>query len=423
MNKLNNSVYLILGASDFQTQQIKNIISSIISNIGGSPDNLDIIPPTKHNWDKILEQVKTYSLFGTPKFFVIQDVNIFSHEKNLKEVIKQMEEYYSEGDYNRAYKFLLTAIYYLDLSTNEYDLLKENPSNIEKYFSDFLQNSDFLVEIIKKEGLPDALPEKAKDFDFDIFFKQIPKGHFVIITASEYDKRKKIFKLFQKYAAIFEQPDKLSPSEQKKHTEILIKKFINENKKNISTNDLLFLQELLYEHKNVETSLNKLALYTLNKNSITEDDIKKTFDDDAIPDTQTIMLSIRENNLEKIMKVITNARNTKQDFIKLSGYIRSMLRHGIIILELLDGKIINSYDAFIKELNIKSHSIYGPEKLSQPHPYYLFQCYLTLKEFNILQLKRHYLRLFDIDKDLKSSQKNPVDLFIDFFSEMLSPKN
>ena len=125
----------------------------------------------------------------------------------------------------------------------------------------------------------------------------------------------------------------------------------------------------------------------------------------------------------KTFNPITNSTQTKQDFIRLTGYLRSLIKNGIILKEVLEDRTIRNYSSFVNNIQrIKENFDHKTNSFFQQHPYYLYQCYQTFSNYEKDFLITMYISLFDIDKDLKSTQKNPTDLLIDFFNAMFSPR-
>lgn len=424
MKKYENiKILLVLGDKEYQ----KEIITAIIHEIADNQDvknNIEVFPPNKQDWNKIFEQLKTYSLFGTPRFFIVEETNLFTGEKNAKDILNLAIESYNLGDFEKSFNYLISALQSIDINESDYKNLKDNPSNIKKFFEDIIENADFCVEVLKRFELPEKLPEKSMLLDFDGLNKNIPNGHYLIITASNFDKRKKIFKDLQKLAKVFEQTIfKKDSIQNKRNIDATIKDFLTKNNKKISQEDLYLLQELAYESSDFEKNLEKLLLLTYDIDIITSEHISIAFDNLIFADSKLLSQYIKERNFEKIISIISNPTQSKQDFIKLAGYIRSMLRNGIILLEIFENKNIKDYNSFVAFLNQEKHNLISEgSSFFDQHPYYLFQCYQTFGSYDIKHLKEMYIKLFEIDRDFKSTQKKPVDLLIDFFTLLFNPR-
>lgn len=422
-NIKSNKLFVILGDKSFQQEKIETILASFFED-KKFEQNVEKYSPDRHDWNKITEQALTYSLFGIPRFFIVEEAEIFSLEKNIKDLINLARELYLSGELEKAYKFTISSLQQIDIDENDYQILKENPSHIANLLNEYIYNSEFCIELIKRFPLPEKLPEKDINTNLTGLVTQMPEGHYLIITSSNYDKRKKIFKELQKIAVIYEQPTlKKDNVEHKKSIDTFVKEFITKIGKRISTEELIFLQELCYECKNFKKNLEKLMILTHENPEITREEILLAFDDEAIVDSKMLSNYIKEKNLQKIISIITNPTQTKQDYIKLTGYLRSLIRNGIIIKEILEDRTIRDYSSFVNYLQrIKENPDFKTSSFFQQHPYYLFQCYQTFSGYEKDFLTSMYISLFEIDRDLKSTQKNPMDLLIDFFNNMFNPR-
>lgn len=416
-------IFVILGDRDFQKEKINFIVSSITGK-HDFKEYVEFFSSAKHDWQKIFEQIKTYSLFGTQRFLVVEETDIFTVEKSTKDILENALEYYSSGDFEKAFHLLLTALQSIDISEQDYNILRSNYSLAKKFFESFIDDAEFCVELLKKFELPERLPEKMLHLNFNDLVDQIPDGNYLIITASNYDKRKNVLKELLKISKLFEQPQvKKDSLEFKKIIDDTIKEMLMVHKKNISPDDLLLLQELAYETKSYKKHLEKLFLLVYGEDMIKEEHIHIAFEDVVLADSKLLSQYIKEKNIEKIISIVINPIQTKQDFIKLVGYLRNMIKNGIILNEFFENRHIKDYGMFQVLINEQKERVLnsGSSFFSQ-HPYYLFHCYQTFKNYDTVFLKTLYLKLFEIDRDLKSTHKKAVDLFIDFFNYMFNPR-
>lgn len=409
-------IFIILGDEAYQ----KEAILEIIKNKGGNRSNLDTYECSKYTWNKIEESVKTYSLFGTPRFFLIPNVTIFLQDEATEELLSECENFIADNNLENAYKSLVKAISSLALSQEEYNDIKSDISLLKTYLSDYTQNLDFVDIILKRYTLPDVY-NPATSINFDDIFNNIPEGHFVIITAEKWDKRTKNYKAFHKRGIIYEkQSQKLSPREIKNLKEKQVDEFIKLNNLKISKETLVLLKERALETDILTPTLNKLSLIVGEKKEILKEDVESAFDDDFIPEIQNLSEFIRKREIAGIFKIICSTKNVKSDYIKLTGYLKSLLRNAIILKELVKTDDFKDYSDFEKHFYRKNINNY----MKTQHPYYLFQCMITLKGFSIQHLENAYIKLFEIEKALKSSQKSPLDIFTDFFAYLFfNPKS
>lgn len=119
-------------------------------------------------------------------------------------------------------------------------------------------------------------------------------------------------------------------------------------RKKISSENLVYLKERAFESQFTKTKLQKLAFITYDKDTIERADIDNTFDDDLFPDSNLIPELIRRKDLPSLLKIILNPKNTKTDFIRLAGYLRSLLRNAISIKEISGDEEYNDFYTFEK---------------------------------------------------------------------------
>ncbi len=410
----NKRVFIVVGDDLFQQQKLKEIFAEYKVN----RDNIDFFEPQNQDWQTISLFLKTYSLFGTPKFFVVLNSTVFSQKEEPEALLAKSEELFNENNFAKAHEYLIEALVSSEISDEEYTELLRDLKQIKNLFESTSVNTDFLEQLLKKYPLPDVLPKKS-EIDFKSMIQSIPEGHYLVITTEKADKRTKNFKIFEKESVIFEKSDKkLTDKEKALLNDRLLSQFLKEEKKEISKETLLYLKERTAETGSPEAALNKLAILTFGKKEITRDDIDATFDDEYVPDGLKLADFLRKEELLPLFKIINNPKSTKSDFIKLSGLIKSLIKTAIKLKEITKEEVYNDFRDFENRC-YRNHA-----DLRKQHPYYLFQCYLTFKNYSLQKLSSSYTRLFEIEKAMKTTQKNPIDLFSDFFRFLLAnPRN
>jgi len=409
-----DKVFIVIGDDTFQRQKLREILTEYKVN----PENVEYFEANNSDWQGIKTSLRTYSLFGTPKFFVVLNSEIFKQEEDTKKLLNKCQELVLDNNLDKAYDCLLQILLSLELTEEDYNDLLNDVNQLKLYFEEYVENLDFVFQILKQHPLPKKLPTKTS-IDFTSIIDEIPNGHYLIITSEKADKRTKNFKIFEKIAQVIEMPDKkLSDREIALQKEKLLENYIKDAKKTLSKEDYYYLKERALLSEQLSATLNKLSLLVFDKSVITKDDIEQAFDDDYVPDALKIADFIKKRDFLNIFKIVANNKNAKNDYIKLAALIKSLLKTAIKIKEQAQSQEFRDFKDF--EVNFYRKHL----DFKKQHPYYLFQCYQTFSNFSITTLLSAYTILFELEKSLKTTQKNPVDLFADFFTFLLSnPKN
>lgn len=397
--------FLIIGDDSFQNQALKEIFGQY--NV--SSQNIEYFEPNNHDWQKILISLKTYSLFGTPKFFVVINTNLLRQEEDTKQLLEKCTEAVANNDLDKSYELLIQAISSLGLEQNEYQEFLSDHSQIKTYFEDFAEDLDFIDAILKRYPLPENPPFKAT-LDFNNLISQIPQGHYLILTCEKVDKRTKNYKILEKNFKLIEKPDKkITERELLTSKEKVLENFIKSTKKTISNETFYYLRERVFETEQIHPALNKLEILTQDKSEITRYDVEEAFDNDFIPDSLKLSEFIKKSDMKSIHKIINNTNYEKTDYIKLAGLLKSLLKAAIKIKEQSEGIKYKDFRDF--EYNFYNKNL----EYKKQHPYYLYNCYSTFERFSVNKLLDAYKHLFDIEVSLKTTQKEPIDIFTDFF--------
>lgn len=405
-----DNIFIIIGNEFFQKRKLKELIEEYKVN----PENIEYFDINNSDWQSIKTSLKTYSLFGTPKFFVIQNSTIFKQEEDVKKLIEKCQELVLENNLEKAYGCLIQILSALELSEEDYSDILNDKSQIKVYLEEYLENFDFITKILNHAPLPKTLPV-VESFDFQSVIDEIPNGHYLVITTEKADKRTKNYKIFEKHSTIFEMVEKkLSEREIAAIKEKILEDFIKTSNKQLSKEDFFYLKERALLCDQLSATLNKLDLLVFEKKEITKEDIEQAFDDDYVPDALKIADFIKKGDFLNIFKIISNTKNAKNDYIKLAGLVKSLLKTAIKVKEDAHPHDFKDYRDF--EMNFYRKNL----AYKKQHPYYLFQCYQTFSPFSLQTLLTAYTKLFDLEKALKTSQQNPVDLFTDFFTFLLS---
>jgi DNA polymerase-3 subunit delta len=216
----------------------------------------------------------------------------------------------------------------------------------------------------------------------------------VVISEDDVDQRTKFFKALKKNAKC-QEFSFLQPANLKKW--ILVEFAKNKAKISADALDLLveFVKTDLWRLSN---EINKLSSYKLGdviKKEDVELLVKPNIENDIFKTIEAIASKNKKQALFLLHKHIDNGDNV----LYLLSMIAYQFRNLLVIKELIDKK--NSYQVIAKKSGL--------------HPFVVQKTFYLCNQFSLIQLKKIYLKIFQIDLDIKTGKveaETALDLFV-----------
>jgi DNA polymerase III delta subunit len=190
-------VYLIFGDEDYLVKEAAQRIIDTILPGKGRELNLETREGDEEDWDKIIQSLNTFPLFGSGRVIAVKDTKVFISKFTSEDMLEKCRERFKAGDLNEAVRIYRVVLGYKGLKDITDKSLDELPG-----FTGDPKNVDWLNAMVREfinQGLKPILYEDNSDkldkvLKKGIEGKGIPKGNVLVLTAEHVDKRKKLLK-------------------------------------------------------------------------------------------------------------------------------------------------------------------------------------------------------------------------------------
>lgn len=238
--------------------------------------------------------------------------------------------------------------------------------------------------VVKNASFLESNFKENKNIDIDKLyntFLRLPEYICVIFSCDKPDKRKKLYKLFDKegYVRNFKTPNLKEKAD-------WVKQRAKKHGKNISNSVAYFLAEYTKELYQVDEEIKKLALFSGKRQNIRKEDLDLIF-------SKSI-----ENNIFEMMDYVGRKKPDKAIEIVNDLLIRG--EKGIVILFMLSRHLIN----LISVKAMESYTFDDVRRILKLHPFVLKKAIGQSKNFSLQELEKALELSQILDLDLKQGK-------------------
>ncbi len=191
-------VYLICGDENYI---IKEATQSLIAAILPEKDReicSETIEGDEEDWDKIIQSLNTYPMFGGRKVIAVKDTKIFYSKIVVEKIIEKSMEQFESNDINEAIRLFRIALGYLKIKeVNEISDKKSGEiGGLDHKGRAWLKR--MVEECVNQELNPISYEDNSDKLDKvlkkDENGKGIPLNNILVLATEDVDKRKKLYK-------------------------------------------------------------------------------------------------------------------------------------------------------------------------------------------------------------------------------------
>lgn len=203
-------VYLICGDENYI---IKEATQSLIAAILPEKNReiyLETIEGDEEDWDKIIQSLNTYPMFGGRKVIAVKDTKIFYSKSVVEKIIEKSMEQFESNDVNEAIRLFRIALGYLKIKeVNEISDKKwgELPRLGKDQKSQAWLNR-MVEECVNQDLNPISYEDNSDKLDKvlkkDENGKGIPLNNILVLATEYVDRRKKLYKTINDIGVIID---------------------------------------------------------------------------------------------------------------------------------------------------------------------------------------------------------------------------
>ncbi len=335
-------------------------------------------------------------------------------------------------------------------------------------FSFFLSRKIVLVKNIplfntSTKGGEIIFSQSELDHFMDFIEKGIPENHFLILTTSSADKRKKIFKEIRKIALIIDcqvatGSRKADIDEQRAVFQTVARDILSKENKNLDPASFICLVELTgFDLELFSRNLEKLIIYAGSNSNITKADVNAVISRHKTDPVFNLTNALMEKDAKKAIFYFNSLLNKGFHILQLLKALENQIRK-LILVKSCTGKIshhtpvniqrmnfnafklntlpkIVEYDKVMKQTYQKSEKYFKSQDtkkkskqndlLLAPNPknaYPVFIIFQKAGNFSQIELSQALIFLSDVDYKMKSSSFEAETALENFIINICSEK-
>lgn len=436
-----SSAYLVFGDRFLCQETVNELIMRLLPDEGQRHNFLKSVDGEKEDVASTVRMLKTYSLFGGRQVIRVMDTRLFQSKAVASTFWEKAESAYATKDLPQANKYLCRLLALAEMLPADWqtELAACSPDRWQSLFG-FPQpdNRQWVEEVFAATTAEIKIPGQspdAADLLANVLTQGIPANNTLILVAEAVDKRKRLYKFFEKNCVVLDlSVDSGSTSAARKGQEALLKKLVYRTLarygKNIDSQCLPILFERVGFHPvAIVMETEKLAL------SIGEAPvIDRSALDSMLSRTREEALyelheAIGEQNLTQALHILKRLRENGMHALAILAGLRNFLRKLLLARAFQEHdapKYLNglAYPAFQKgylpELQKKIGTM--PETLSG-HPFVVYKLFRQAEKFPQPKLKQALESLLLAEYGLKGgSLVNEHLILEDFLFSLLGQR-
>lgn len=394
--------------------------------------NLEVVDGSKADFQKILNSLNTFALFGGCKVVLVEECGIFYSRVNIPDLLAKSEEEYKGRQLEKAARIILKVLSYCEWSLDDVTGggWREIPSQIWEESTgvprDLAQMAWFDAVLDHASDNEMKVPERGDDAD--LLEKALEKGfapeQYLLLTTDTVDKRRSLYRLMEKKGVIVDcsvasGTSKQAKSKQRGVLNDLVKGTVSAAGKTIDHDALdLLLERTGFNVWGLKTQLDNLVLLVGDNTIITREDVEDLSADIRKEPIYELSNAVTSRDcsaslviLNRLLDQKYEALDRQLDPLQLLSVLANEFRKLIAAREFIDHNLGGQldpgipYPKFNKSIYPLLKPLTGKETiLGTPHPYALYKTLARSATYQLADLVNCMHYLFDADKTLKSTQ-------------------
>lgn len=228
-----SSAYLVFGERFLCQETVNELIQRLLPNEAQRHNFLKTVDGEKEDIASTISMLKTYSLFGGRQVIRVMDTRLFQSKAVASTFWEKAESAYAAKEFPQANKYLCRLLALAEMLPSDWqtELAACSPERWQALFG-FPQpnNRQWVQEIFAAIPAETKIPgqsAEAADLLANVLSLGIPANNILILVAEAVDKRKRLYKFFEKNCVVLDLSlDSGSTSAARKGQETLLKKLV-----------------------------------------------------------------------------------------------------------------------------------------------------------------------------------------------------
>jgi DNA polymerase-3 subunit delta len=424
----NPQIYLIFGERFLCRNAAQEITDQLLPEKERQTTSLLHIDGEQEDFNRTLNQLKTFNLFSGTRVFMVTDSKLFYSKGVAKNVWDRACEKKERNETKEAQRYLLQMLNLAGISQAE--MIEENMGSLAanrwktlfgftRPQADLTWTQELLADIPA-----DTAPAKLLETDAAAMFCQafeagIPRDNILILLAEAVDKRKRLYKYIQEQGVILDLAvDSGASAAAKRDQENVLKGLIHEtlkkHDKKIDTDTIPVLLDRVGFHPVAAVmEAEKLALYVGDRRRVTREDVDAIIGRTREEALYELTEAVTSGRLEEGLLILAHLQDNGIHGLAILATLRNHLRKLLLVRSLQE----TQNPAYSKSLTFQNFKNGYLPKIKEDrdewsallwrnHPYGLYMLFRQAAQFRIDELQDGMKEVLAAEYRMKGS---PVD--------------
>jgi DNA polymerase III delta subunit len=405
---------LLITGDDFRVRQgSKEIIDNLVpaSDRGFNLERFDgAIAP----WEQIEASLNTPPLLGGIKVLWVENAPYFSSRDERYGASERIIEIWSEGKRDDAGRLLMNLLVAHGWRRERWEEVLSQSATV--MIATLLDTDDLdlvqdLIDHCRTSGLEPAGQAAAESDTFlKLLDEKIPPWAFLLLTASQVDRRTRLYKRLEELGAVLlldterDRTGRVS----REQLALLVYEQLREAGKTAEpqARELILLragEELRGVHEEIE----KLLLYVGDQPVVRRQDVEAIFSDRGEGWVFNLTHAIGDRDTPRALLHLARLLSSGEHPLKLLATIATEIRRLLAARELMDGELRGRWKRGMTYHQFQQRVCGDGTAPLTRSAYADFMCMQRADKFTLRELRSHLARIYETDLRLKTTGNHP----------------
>ena len=378
--------------------------------------NLERFDGRTANWDEIEASIKTPPFYHGKKLLWVENAPYFFSREQKAELGKKIVEHWHDGKRDDAVKLLIDLLVLEGCPQEEWERL--DPSSIRQ-FSDLL---DIDVDDTQEEVEALLAYCKSRDLDlgkrkrggehrlFTLLDEGLPAWSFLVMTATQVDRRTRIYKRFEEIGAALYVSLERDRTGKANRQQLL--EFITEELRQAGKNLDLQAREMVLARagddlRRLRQELAKLSLVVGERRQIRAEDVGAIFTDHGEAWIFDLTRAIADRDAKGALTQLARLMAQGEHPLKILGTVAAEVRRLLGARHRIETDLAQVWKRDMTYQQFQQNVLRGDKPLLTRNPYADYMCFQRAEHFSLDELWVGMEGLFEADLQLKSTGSQP----------------
>ena len=410
------SPLLLLFGDDFQVQEAGKAILDLLVPKDQRGFNFERFDGRSTPWDQVEAALMTPPFFPAKKMVWVENAPYFFPREQKGELGEQVLQLWNEGKKEDAAKLLIDLLVVEGWSQDQWERLEAASAGPLAELLDIdgreaREEAGALLAYCKNRGMDLNRRREAEGHRlFELLDQGLPEWDFLLLTASQVDRRTRLYKRFEEMEAVLSLGLERDRSGKLSRDRLL--EFINDHLRQAGKTAEPQAREMILMRSGIELralrqELNKLLLFVGDRASIRAQDVEIIFADRGQGWIFDLTRAIAGRDAVAALSELARLMAQGEHPLKLLGTIAGEMRRLLAARQLMERELRGHWKRGMTYPQFQQSVLQQGTPLLTRNPYADYMCFQRAETFSLDELRSYMENIYAADVRLKSSGSTP----------------